>query len=189
MQILTSNKQIAHISVECGKTQSYTHAHKMTKRYSPIQTDRRTWNSRSEKWDLRCVLCERLWMLCIIVNITPCFSLHFLAGCCSISPESQLATLSLTPISSGPACSYMLIVVFQWSWRVWLPHYSKNVKLTTRGLLRQDHTDLLVSTSQSPLFLSSSISPSCPEFEFETTVFFQATTFYRDIWPHSPISL
>lgn len=54
---------------------------------------------------------HKLLCVCVIVKVVLCLFLCLLPGCCSITPESQLASLNLTPLSSGPACSYMLIVV------------------------------------------------------------------------------
>lgn len=77
--------------------------------------------------------CHTLVNVYVVVSVTLCVFLYLLAGCCCITPESQLASLSLTTVSSGPACSYMLIVVLNGRGGFWLPHYSENMQLLSGG--------------------------------------------------------
>lgn len=106
---------------------------------SPIQSNRiHSVSSRSHPWawnrssDMLCTCESVCYCQC------HCVFLHLLAGYCSITQESQLASLSLTPISSGPTFSYMVIVVLNGLGKIRLPHYSKNVQLTTRGMMLQN---------------------------------------------------
>lgn len=102
-----------HARIHANGTYMHTQRLQLFFHKSPIETDRTRSVSvprvthRPEK-EIRDAM---LMNVHVIVSFTLCVFLHLLAGCYSITPESQLVSLSLTLVSSGPACSYMLIVV------------------------------------------------------------------------------
>lgn len=63
--------------------------------------------------------------------------LHLLAGCFSITPESQLASLSLTPITSSTRMLIHVNYSLEWHQRFLLPYYSGNMEITTSGMMWQ----------------------------------------------------